>query len=35
MQTDHVKEDIVAFENCVECHPTGQEGEGERFGGGD
>ena len=27
----HAQEDILEFENCVACHPTGREGEGELF----
>lgn len=26
---EHVEEGIADFENCIECHPTGQEEEGE------
>jgi len=33
MGEKHAKEGIFEFENCVQCHPTGREGEGERFGG--
>lgn len=33
MREKHAEEDIFEFENCVECHPTGREGEGRLFGG--
>lgn len=29
MAAAHVREGITEFENCVECHPTGQPGEGK------
>ena len=32
---EHRDEGITDFEDCVECHPTGQEDEAEREGGGD
>jgi cytochrome c553 len=31
MQEVHLAENILDFENCSECHPTGQEGEGKLF----
>ena len=31
MQEVHAQEGIVEFETCIECHPTGQEGEAERL----
>jgi mono/diheme cytochrome c family protein len=31
MQKVHLEEDIVEFEECAECHPTGREGEAEQF----
>lgn len=34
MREKHAEEDIFEFEHCVECHPTGREGEGERFRNG-
>jgi hypothetical protein len=27
----HAEEEIYEFEDCVECHPTGQPGEGEHY----
>ena len=29
IEEEHRKEDIVDFQNCVECHPTGQKDEAE------
>jgi hypothetical protein len=31
MATVHVAEDIADYADCVTCHPTGQEGEGDRM----
>ncbi len=31
MQDYHAREDIYAFENCIDCHPTGRENEGSQF----
>jgi hypothetical protein len=31
MREKHAEEAIFEFENCVECHPTGLEGEAERL----
>jgi hypothetical protein len=33
VRSEHLEEGISNFENCVSCHPTGQEDEAE--GGGD
>ena len=29
MQDYHALEDIYAFENCIDCHPTGRENEAQ------
>jgi len=31
MEEVHAQEEIFEFENCVVCHPTGQEGEGKIY----
>jgi hypothetical protein len=31
MRDFHVEVDIVAYENCIDCHPTGREGEAEDY----
>lgn len=31
MQTAHAAEGIYEYEGCIQCHPTGQPGEGEQF----
>ena len=31
METVHTEQDIVDITNCVQCHPTGQEGEGNQM----
>jgi mono/diheme cytochrome c family protein len=31
MEEVHLQEDIPEYGNCVACHPTGQEGEGELY----
>ena len=31
IQAVHLAENLLDYENCVECHPTGQEGEGKLF----
>jgi mono/diheme cytochrome c family protein len=31
MQEVHAQEDILEFEACAQCHPTGVEGEGTRY----
>jgi hypothetical protein len=31
MQDFHAREDIYAYENCIDCHPTGRENEGAQF----
>jgi mono/diheme cytochrome c family protein len=31
METVHAKQDIVDITTCVQCHPTGQEGEGNQM----
>lgn len=31
MEQVHLDEKLLEFENCVECHPTGQQGEGKLF----
>jgi cytochrome c7-like protein len=33
VREEHLDEGITDFRNCVECHPTGTEGEAERRGG--
>lgn len=34
MQVVHVEEELPEFEDCVECHPTGREGEAASLGYG-
>ena len=31
MKTFHDQEEIYAYENCIDCHPTGREGEGTQY----
>ena len=31
MRAFHDQHEIYAFENCIDCHPTGREGEGTQF----
>jgi len=31
MRVSHIEEDIIEFDNCAECHPTGQPGEADRL----
>jgi mono/diheme cytochrome c family protein len=31
MQTVHAAEGIYEYDHCIQCHPTGQPGEGEQF----
>jgi hypothetical protein len=31
MEQKHAEQDIFEFEKCVDCHPTGEKGEGEYY----
>lgn len=34
MRVVHREENIVEYDNCIECHPTGAEGEGDQYWNG-